>query len=81
MAFRVADADAALKLAVDRGATPVTGEHGPGELDIPAIEGIGGANLYLVGQDHGSIYDTDFTPVDGARASTTTASAWMRSII
>ncbi len=66
MAFRVADADAALKLAIERGATPVKGEHGPGELDIPAIEGIGGANLYLVGQDHGSIYDTDFTPVAGA---------------
>ena len=48
MAFTVADDDAALKLAVERGAVPVTGRNGPGELDIPAIEGIGGANLYLV---------------------------------
>ncbi|MGH7948795.1 MAG: 4-hydroxyphenylpyruvate dioxygenase, partial [Candidatus Binataceae bacterium] len=69
MAFRVADADNALKLAVERGATAVTGEHGPGELDIPAIEGIGGSNLYLVDK-HGSstIYDTDFDLVEGAAA-------------
>ncbi|MBW4330532.1 4-hydroxyphenylpyruvate dioxygenase [Stakelama sp. CBK3Z-3] len=67
MAFRVADAQAALKLAVERGATEVKGNNGPGELDIPAIEGIGGANLYLVDK-HGdqTIYDTDFDPVEGA---------------
>jgi len=63
MAFRVADADKALKLAVERGAVAVTGRHGPGELDIPAIEGIGGANLYLVDRyGEKTIYDTDFTP-------------------
>ncbi len=67
MAFRVKDSGKALKLAVERGATAVEGSAGPGELDIPAIEGIGGANLYLVdryGSD--SIYDTDFEPVPGA---------------
>jgi len=63
MAFRVADADKALKLAVERGAVAVKGERGPGELDIPAIEGIGGANLYLVDKyGDETIYDTDFTP-------------------
>lgn len=68
MAFRVADADAALKLALERGATAVSGAHGPGELDIPAIEGIGGANLYLVDKHGGeTIYDTDFLPT-GATA-------------
>ncbi|MCJ8159704.1 4-hydroxyphenylpyruvate dioxygenase [Sphingomonas sp. LaA6.9] len=67
MAFRVADADKALKLAVERGAVAVTGERGPGELDIPAIEGIGGANLYLVDKyGDETIYDTDFEPVPGA---------------
>ncbi|MBC7986587.1 MAG: 4-hydroxyphenylpyruvate dioxygenase [Sphingomonadaceae bacterium] len=67
MAFRVHDADKALALAVERGAVAVEGRHGPGELDIPAIEGIGGANLYLVDKYGGeSIYDTDFEPVDGA---------------
>lgn len=63
MAFRVADGAKALDLAVQGGATPVTGERGPGELDIPAIEGIGGANLYLVDRHGGeTIYDTDFEP-------------------
>ncbi len=63
MAFRVADADRALALAVERGASPVTSHRGPGELEIPAIEGIGGANLYLVDKYDGeTIYDTDFVP-------------------
>ena len=63
MAFRVADAAKALKLAVENGAVEVKGDRAPGELDIPAIEGIGGANLYLVDR-HGdqTIYDTDFVP-------------------
>jgi 4-hydroxyphenylpyruvate dioxygenase len=61
MAFRVEDADQALKLAVERGAVAVQGQHGPGELDIPAIEGIGGANLYLVDKKS-KIYETDFEP-------------------
>ncbi len=63
MAFRVHDARHALTLAVERGATPVTGPVGPMELNIPAIEGIGGSNLYLV--DHAGeheIYDVDFRP-------------------
>ncbi|HEU4959708.1 MAG TPA: 4-hydroxyphenylpyruvate dioxygenase [Sphingomonas sp.] len=61
MAFRVDDADKALKMAVERGAVEVKGEHGPGELDIPAIEGIGGANLYLVDRKS-HIYEADFIP-------------------
>jgi 4-hydroxyphenylpyruvate dioxygenase len=43
MAFRVKDAAAALKLAVERGAKAVSGPVGPMELNIPAIEGIGGS--------------------------------------
>src|SRR3569623_2315414 len=61
MAFRVEDGAKALDLAVARGAVAVTGQHGPGELDIPAIEGIGGANLYLV-DAKSKIYETDFVP-------------------
>ena len=61
MAFRVADGEKARDLALERGATEVKGEHGPGELDIPAIEGIGGANLYLVDKKS-KIYETDFVP-------------------
>jgi 4-hydroxyphenylpyruvate dioxygenase len=67
MAFRVADAHKALELAIERGATPVTGKVGPMELNIPAIEGIGGANLYLVDRPGAAtIYDIDFEPVEGA---------------
>src|SRR3954449_12823036 len=67
MAFRVKDAAKALKLAVERGATAVVGPIGPMELNIPAIEGIGGSNLYLVDR-YGAqeIYDVDFVPVEGA---------------
>src|SRR6185295_12768553 len=67
-AFRVADAAKALKLAVERGAVPVEGKVGPAELNIPAIEGIGGANLYLVDRrGAATIYDIDFEPVAGAK--------------
>ncbi|MGZ6015793.1 MAG: 4-hydroxyphenylpyruvate dioxygenase [Phenylobacterium sp.] len=67
MAFRVKDAAQALKLAIERGAKPVTGPVGPMELNIPAIEGIGGSNLYLVDR-YGAqeIYDVDFVAIPGA---------------
>ncbi len=69
MAFRVSDAGQALKLAVERGATPVTSHAGPGELNLPAIEGIGGSNLYLVDKrGPATIWDIDFEPVAGATA-------------
>jgi 4-hydroxyphenylpyruvate dioxygenase len=47
MAFRVADAKHAFDRAVQLGATPVINPVGPMELNIPAIEGIGGSLLYL----------------------------------
>jgi 4-hydroxyphenylpyruvate dioxygenase len=67
MAFRVRDAAKALELAVARGARAVAGPVGPMELNIPAIEGIGGSNLYLVDR-YGAqeIYDVDFVPIEGA---------------
>jgi 4-hydroxyphenylpyruvate dioxygenase len=67
MAFRVKDAAKAFRLAVERGAEPVTGPVGPMELNIPAIKGIGGTNLYLVDL-YGAreIYDVDFRPIEGA---------------
>src|SRR5476649_517266 len=68
MAFRVRDAAKALKGAIERGAREVRGAVGPMELNIPAIEGIGGSNLYLVDR-YGAqeIYDVDFRPVPGAK--------------
>jgi 4-hydroxyphenylpyruvate dioxygenase len=67
MAFRVKDARIAFEEALRRGAKPVNGPLGPMELNIPAIEGIGGSNLYLVDR-YGAheIYDVDFTPTPRA---------------
>ena len=67
MAFRVKDAEFAINEAVKRGATRVQGKVGPMELEIPAIEGIGGLHIYLV-DTYGAetIYDTDFDPIEGA---------------
>ena len=67
MAFRVRDAAKALQLAVARGAREVKGLVGPMELNIPAIEGIGGSILYLVDRYGASdIYDVDFVAIPGA---------------
>ena len=62
MAFRVADARLAFERAVRLGAKPVETHVGPMELNIPAIEGIGGSLLYFVDRygDQGTIYDVDF---------------------
>ncbi|MDH5738623.1 MAG: 4-hydroxyphenylpyruvate dioxygenase [Gammaproteobacteria bacterium] len=65
IAFRVKDAYAAFKQLVAQGATPVQPEAGPMELNIPAIEGIGGSRLYLVDRyGEQTIYDVDFEPVN-----------------
>jgi 4-hydroxyphenylpyruvate dioxygenase len=70
VAFRVRDAAKAYQHALQRGAKPVASKIGPMELNIPAIEGIGGSLLYLVDRygDH-TIYDVDFVPVPGADAA------------
>jgi len=61
MAFRVRDAGRALSDAVAAGAKEVKGAIGPMELNIPAIEGIGGSLIYLVDSSAGpTIYDVDF---------------------
>jgi 4-hydroxyphenylpyruvate dioxygenase len=70
MAFRVKDAQHALREAVKRGGEPVEGKVGPMELNIPAIKGIGGAYIYLVDRYGAqSIYDIDFNPIEGADES------------
>jgi 4-hydroxyphenylpyruvate dioxygenase len=70
MAFRVKDAAAALRRAVAQGAREVKGTVGPMELNIPAIEGIGGSLIYLVDRHTGpSIYDIDFIQQPGAGAA------------
>ena len=65
-AFRVRDAAKAHARAIGLGARPVMGKIGPMELNIPTIEGIGGALLYLVDRYGGrSVYDVDFVPLPG----------------
>ncbi len=66
MAFRVTDAAAALDALVAKGAKAVEARTGPMELNIPAIEGIGGSLVYLVDRyGEQSIYDVDFEPIEG----------------
>ena len=62
MAFRVVDARQAFDRALSLGAKAAQTSAGPGEMTIPAIEGIGGLQIYLVDRygAKGSIYEIDF---------------------
>ena len=78
IAFRVRDAAQAYRRAVSLGAWGYDSSGGPGELNIPAIKGIGDSMIYLVDRWRGkngaapgeigniSIYDVDFEPIPGA---------------
>ena len=73
IAFRVKDARASSEDLLERGAWAVEGRVGPGELNIPAIKGIGDSLVYLVDRypenDFGhTIYDVDFKPLPGFEA-------------
>ena len=68
MAFRVKNAAFAYKELIARDATPFKNQVGPMELNIPAIEGIGGSVIYLVDRyGERSIYDVDFVPTDPSK--------------
>ncbi len=81
IAFRVHDAKAAYERAVALGAWGYAGKAGPGELNIPAIKGIGDSLIYLVDRwrgkggaqpgDIGNIgfYDVDFEALPGVDAA------------
>lgn len=66
MAWRVKDAAKAYDYALEHGAIPYTRPVGAMELNIPAVQGIGGSALYFVDR-YGSqtIYDVDFVPLPG----------------
>src|SRR2546430_7175320 len=73
IAFRVRDAAAAYDKLVERGAWGVENHAGPGELNIPAIKGIGDSLIYLVDRYRenaygNTIYDVDFRPLPGFEA-------------
>ena len=77
IAFRVQDAKHAYELALEKGAWGYAGKAGPGELNIPAIKGIGDSLIYLVDRwrgkngalegDIGNIgfFDVDFEALGG----------------
>ena len=78
IAFRVQDAAQAFERAQGLGAWAYAGTAGPGELNIPAIKGIGDSLIYLVDQWRGKgdakdgeignigFFDVDFVPLAGA---------------
>ncbi|MFL6564993.1 MAG: 4-hydroxyphenylpyruvate dioxygenase [Burkholderiales bacterium] len=78
IAFRVEDAAAAYRRATSLGAWGFAHHAGPGELNIPAIKGVGDSLIYFVDRwrgkngakpgDIGNIgfYDVDFEPLEGA---------------
>ena len=78
IAFRVQDAKAAYERAIALGAWGYANTAGPGELNIPAIKGIGDSIIYFIdrwrgknGAQEGDIgnigfYDVDFYPLPGA---------------
>jgi 4-hydroxyphenylpyruvate dioxygenase len=71
LAFRVRDAAKAYRRAIELGARPVAGKVGPMELNIPAIEGIGGSLIYLVDRyGERTIYDVDFLPLAAGEGQT-----------
>ena len=81
IAFRVRDAKAAYERAIGLGAWGYAGHANPGELNIPAIKGIGDSIIYLIDRwrgkdgakegDIGNIgfYDVDFEPLPGVHGS------------
>jgi 4-hydroxyphenylpyruvate dioxygenase len=83
IAFRVQDAKAAYERAVSLGAWGYADHAGPGELNIPAIKGVGDSLIYFVdrwrgknGKKDGEIgnigfFDVDFEPLPGATLSPT----------
>ena len=78
IAFRVQDAKAAYERAIRLGAWGYAHTAGPGELNIPAIKGIGDSIIYFIDRwrgkngakdgDIGNIgfFDVDFEPLPGA---------------
>ena len=53
------------RCAVALGAEPFSQPVGPGELELPAIRGVGGGLIYLIDSatELGRIWDVDFQPV------------------
>ena len=70
MALRVSDARGTVERATMLLDEPFGQPVGPGELEIPAVRGLGGSLLYFVDERSGShrLWDVDFEAVDGSPA-------------
>ena len=64
----VSDARACHNRALALGAEPHVASHGPAELDIPAVRGVGGSVIRLLDRqsDLGRIWEVDFTVTSAA---------------
>jgi 4-hydroxyphenylpyruvate dioxygenase len=68
--LRVDDAAAALDRAQMLFDTPFRQAVGPGELEIPAVRGLGGSLIYFIDSktDLGRVWDIEFKPLSGGAA-------------
>ena len=75
IALRVHDAPGTINRAVHLLDQPFRQAVGPGELDIPAVRGLGGSLIYFVDQRSGlnRLWDTDFEPASESNADFTGA--------
>jgi 4-hydroxyphenylpyruvate dioxygenase len=75
LALRVEDAGATVERALTLLDQPFRQPVGPGEMDIPAVRGLGGSLIYFVDRKSGldRLWEVDFEPVadDGADAGLT----------
>ncbi|MBV8889523.1 MAG: sugar phosphate isomerase/epimerase and 4-hydroxyphenylpyruvate domain-containing protein [Alphaproteobacteria bacterium] len=71
MAVRVDDASATVERALKLLDQPFRQAVGPGELEIPAVRGVGGSLLYFIDRRTrlGELWDIDFEPVKTAGQS------------
>ncbi|MCW8354557.1 hypothetical protein N5P32_00955 [Marinomonas pontica] len=68
MAFASEDVKATLSLAERYKVDRFDNQAGPGELNIPALRGIGDSLVYLVSADAAvRFFDVDFVPVQGVQ--------------
>jgi 4-hydroxyphenylpyruvate dioxygenase len=69
--LKVADAASTIERARRLGAQPFSQPLGPGELDIPAIRGVGGSILHFLDDDSelARVWDIEFEAPDDAAAS------------
>ena len=68
--LQVEDAEATVERARALGAEPFLQAPGPGQLDVPAIHGVGGGVIYFIDRKSGlaKIWDVEFAPTNDGEA-------------